>query len=53
MRSTLIGSVTDTGGRTIAVYPLLQMVEETVSGVTRESASPGGSGARSPREATV
>jgi len=33
-------SVTDTGGRTVEVYPDRQMVVERVSGVTRESASP-------------
>jgi hypothetical protein len=38
--SRLIGSVTDTGGRTVDVYPDRQMVVERVSGVTRESASP-------------
>ena len=50
----MIGSVTDTGGRTVVVYPDRQMVEEVLSGVTRGSLSPGvqsGSGVKPPSPA--
>lgn len=41
IRSRLICPVTDTGERTTAVYPDRQMVDESVSGVTRGSVSRG------------
>src|SRR5258706_11956544 len=34
-------NVTDSGGRTVLVYPEIQMVDRMVSGLTRESTDPG------------